>query len=78
MRKFLIFNLVIILIILVRLYILDNKVRDLEYENTKLRFMIEDVVNYSDSTADTGEFDEFITSPQGERFFNNYRKLYDK
>ena len=78
MRKFLIFNLVVILIILVRLYILDNKVRDLEYENAKLRFMIEDVVNYSDSTADTGEFDEFIASPQGERFFNNYNKLYDK
>ena len=78
MRKFLVFNLVVILIILVRLYILDNKVRDLEYENAKLRFMIEDVVNYSDSTADTGEFDEFIASPQGERFFDNYRKLYDK
>lgn len=78
MRKFLIFNLTVILIILVRLYILDNKVRDLEYKNAKLRFMIEDVVNYSDSTADTGEFDEFIASPQGERFFNNYRKLYDK
>ena len=78
MRKFLIFNLVVILIILVRLYILDNKVRDLEYENAKLRFMIEDVVNYSDSTADTGEFDEFIASPQGERFFDNYRKFYDK
>ena len=78
MRKFLIFNLTVILIILVRLYILDNKVRNLEYENAKLRFMIEDVVNYSDSTADTGEFDEFIASPQGERFFDNYHKLYDK
>ena len=78
MRKFLIFNLTIILIILVRLYILDNKVRDLEYKNAKLQFMIKDVVSYSDSTADTGEFDEFIASPQGERFFNNYRKLYDK
>ena len=78
MRKFLIFNLVVILIILVRLYILDNKVRDLEYENAKLRFMIEDVINYSDSTADTGEFDEFINSPQGERFFENYHNLYNK
>ena len=78
MRQFLIFNLVVILIILVRLYILNNKVRDLEYEKTKLQFMIEDVVNYSDSTADTGEFDEFIASPQGERFFDNYHKLYDK
>lgn len=78
MRTFLIFNLTVILIILVRLYILDNKVRDLEYKNAKLQHMVEDVVNYSDSTADTGEFDEFIASPQGERFFNNYRKLYDK
>ena len=78
MKSFIIFILVAIIILLIRICILDNKVRDLEYENTKLRFMIEDVVNYSDSTADTGEFDEFIASPQGERFFNNYSKLYDK
>ena len=78
MKTCLICNLLVIIIILIRLSILDNKVRDLEYENTKLRFMIEDVVNYSDSTADTGEFDEFIASPQGERFFDNYRKIYDK
>lgn len=78
MRTFLICNLLVIIIILVRFCILDNRVQVLEYENAKLRFMIEDVVNYSDSTADTGEFDEFIASPQGERFFANYRKLYDK
>ena len=78
MKAFIIFILVAIIILLIRICILDNKVRDLEYENVKLRFMIEDVVNYSDSTADTGEFDEFIASPQGERFFNNYRNFYDK
>ena len=78
MKSFIIFILVAIIILLIRICILDNRVRDLEYENTKLRFMIEDVVNYSDSTADTGEFDKFIASPQGERFFNNYHKLYDK
>ena len=54
------------------------RINTLEYKSSKLQLMVEDVVNYSDSTADTGEFDEFITSPQGERFFNNYRKLYDK
>ena len=54
------------------------RINTLEYKNTKLQLMVEDVVNYSDSTADTGEFDEFIASPQGERFFNNYRKFYDK
>lgn len=78
MRKILICNSIVLLICLIKCNTLNNKIQDLEYENIKLRFMIEDVVNYSDSTADTGEFDEFIASPQGERFFNNYRKLYDK
>ena len=78
MKAFIIFILVAIIILLIRICILDNRVRVLEYKNAKLQLMIEDVVNYSDSTADTGEFDEFIASPQGERFFNNYRKLYDK
>ena len=78
MKSFIIFILVAIIILLIRICILNNKVQVLEYKNDKLRFMIEDVVNYSDSTADTGEFDEFIASPQGERFFDNYRKLYDK
>ena len=78
MRTFLICVLLAILIILSKILILDNRIQVLEYENAELRFMVEDVVNYSDSTADTGKFDEFIASPQGERFFNNYRKLYDK
>ena len=78
MKAFIIFILVAIIILLIRICILDNRVRVLEYKNAKLQLMVEDVINYSDSTADTGEFDEFIASPQGERFFNNYRKLYDK
>ena len=78
MKSFIIFILVAIIILLIRICILDNRVRVLEYKNIKLQLMVEDVVNYSDSTADTGEFDEFIASPQGERFFDNYRKLYDK
>lgn len=78
MKAFIIFILIAIIILLIRICILDNRIQVLEYENANLRFMIEDVVNYSDSTADTGEFDEFIASPQGERFFDNYRKFYDK
>ena len=78
MKAFIIFILIAIIILLIRLCILDNRVQVLEYKNAKLQLMVEDVVSYSDSTADTGEFDEFIASPQGERFFNNYRKLYDK
>ena len=78
MKSFIIFILVAIIILLIRICILDNRVRVLEYKNAKLQLMVEDVANYSDSTADTGEFDEFVASPQGERFFNNYNKLYDK
>lgn len=78
MRKLLICNSLILIALLIKISNLNNKIEVLEYKNSKLQFMVEDVVNYSDSTADTGEFDEFIASPQGERFFDNYRKLYDK
>ena len=78
MRTFLICVLLAILIILSKILILDNRIQVLENKNAKLQLMIEDVVNYSDSTTDTGEFDKFINSKQGERFFYNYRKLYDK
>lgn len=78
MRKLLICNSLILIVLLIKISNLNNKIQVLEYKNAKLQFMVEDVVNYSDSTVDTGEFDEFIASPQGERFFTNYRKLYDK
>ena len=78
MRKLLICNSLILITLLIKISNLNNKIEVLEYKNIKLQLMVEDVVNYSDSTADTGEFDEFIASPQGERFFDNYRKLYDK
>ena len=78
MRKFLICNSLILITLLIKISNLNNKIEVLEYKNTNLQLMVEDVVNYSDSTADTGEFDEFIASPQGERFFDNYNKVYDK
>ena len=73
MRTFILLMLLAITVLLMRV-----RINTLEYKNAKLQLMVEDVVNYSDSTADTGEFDEFIASPQGERFFNNYRNFYDK
>ena len=78
MKKLIICNSLLLITLLIKISNLNNKIEVLEYKNTKLQFMVEDVVTYSDSTADTGEFDEFIASPQGERFFDNYRKLYDK
>ena len=38
--------------------------------------MVYNVVNYADSTTDTGEFDEFIESRQGQEFFKKYNELY--
>ena len=73
MRTFIMLMLLAITVLLMRV-----RINALEYKNAKLHLMIDDVVNYSDSTADTGEFDEFIASPQGERFFTNYREIYDK
>ena len=78
MKSFIIFILIAIIILLIKICILDNRVQVLEYKNAKLKLMVEDVINYSDSTADIGEFDKSVASPQGERFFNNYRNLYDK
>ena len=48
----------------------------LKYENEQLKAMVQSVVNYADSTADTGEFDEFIESRQGQEFFKKYNELY--
>ena len=78
MRAFIILVLLAIIALLVRVCILDNRINTLEYKNAKLYLMIDDVVSYANSTADTGEFDEFVASPQGERFFTNYREIYDK
>ena len=48
----------------------------LKYENAQLKAMVQNVVNYADSTADTGEFDEFIESKHGQEFFKKYNELY--
>ena len=48
----------------------------LKYENAQLKAMVQNVVNYADSTADTGEFDDFIESKQGQEFFKKYNELY--
>ena len=78
MRAFIILVLLAIIALLVRVCILDNKITILEYKNAKLHLMIDDIVNYADSTADTGEFDKFVASPQGQRFFKTYNTIYNK
>ena len=60
---------------LIFVIILQQNNINIKKENKKLKDMIEAVIEYSDSTADTGEFDDFIQSNQGQRFFNTYSKL---
>lgn len=55
--------------------ILQSNNINIKKENNKLKDMVEAVIEYSDSTADTGEFDDFIQSNQGQHFFNTYSKL---
>lgn len=77
------FRLLILIIIgnvfyITYIYVLNTKVETLTYENNQLNIMIDNVISYSNHTADTGEFDEFICSKEGQSFFNTYENLYDK
>ena len=76
MKPLLGLSLVLFALIAIAFCIESNNNACLEYENIRLKAMVDNVVNYADSTADTGEFDEFIESKQGQEFFKKYNELY--
>ena len=76
MKTLLGLSLVLFALIAIAFCIESNNNACLEYENIRLKAMVDNVVNYADSTADTGEFDEFIDSKQGQEFFKKYNELY--
>ena len=76
MKTLLGLSLVLFALIAIAFCIESNNNACLEYENIRLKAMVDNVVNYADSTADTGEFDEFIESKQGQEFFKRYNELY--
>ena len=76
MKTLLGLSLVLFALITIAFCIESNNNACLEYENIRLKAMVDNVVNYADSTADTGEFDEFIESKQGQEFFKKYNELY--
>ena len=76
MKTLLGLSLVLFALIAIAFCIESNNNACLEYENIRLKAMVQNVVNYSDSTADTGEFDDFIDSKQGQEFFKKYNELY--
>ena len=76
MKTLLGLSLVLFALIAIASCIESNNNACLEYENIRLKAMVDNVVNYADSTADTGEFDQFIESKQGQEFFKKYNELY--
>ena len=46
--------------------------------NKKLKEMNNIIINYANSTADTGEFDEFVQSKAGQYYFELNKELYKK
>ena len=76
MKTLLGLSLVLFALIAIAFCIESNNNTCLEYENIRLKAMVDNVVNYADSTADTGEFDDFIDSKQGQEFFKKYNELY--
>ena len=76
MKTLLGLSLVLFALIAIAFCISSSNNECLTYENVKLKAMVDNVVNYADSTADTGEFDDFIDSEQGQEFFKRYNELY--
>lgn len=57
-------------------YIVSSSDNDcLRFENSYYRKMNKIIINYVDSTADTGEFDEFIQSEAGQQYFELNKEL---
>ena len=57
-------------------YIVSSTDNDcLRFENSYYREMNKIIINYADSTADTGEFDEFVQSEVGQQYFELNKEL---
>ena len=57
-------------------YIVSSSDNDcLRFENCYYREMNKIIINYANSTADTGEFDEFIQSEAGQQYFKLNKEL---
>lgn len=49
----------------------------LKYENSELKSMVNSVMDYVDSTADTGQMDDFVSSKEGKYFIDMYGAIYN-
>ena len=66
------------LIVTILLFITQSNNDCIKFENSYLKEMNNIIINYADSTADTGEFDEFMQSKAGQDYFELNKELYGK
>ena len=66
---------IISLLVSVWCIILSSNNNRLRFETCYYREMNKSIINYADSTADTGEFDDFIQSEAGQQYFELNKEL---
>lgn len=66
------------LIVTILLFMAQSDNDCIKFENNYLKEMNNIIINYADSTADTGEFDEFMQSEAGQNYFELNKELYGK
>ena len=65
-------------VVTIALIIVQSDYDCITFENSYLKEMNNIIINYADSTADTGEFDEFMQSKAGQDYFELSKELYGK
>ena len=65
-------------VVTIALIIVQSDYDCITFENSYLKEMNNIIINYADSTADTGEFDEFMQSKAGQDYFELNEELYGK
>lgn len=66
------------LIVTILLFMAQSDNDCVKFENSYLKEMNDIIINYADSTADTGEFDDFMQSKAGQNYFELNEELYGK
>ena len=66
----------LLIVMIITSAIQSIKMSEYKRTNETLKSMADEVVEYADSTMDTGEFDEFYQSKAGQKFFKKYDELY--
>lgn len=66
------------LVVTILLFIAQSNNDCIKFKNSYLKEMNNIIINYADSTADTGEMNDFIQSKAGQDYFELNEELYGK